>query len=133
MGSDVPAVGSDVPENLVQRVPMQVVLSARRPLAQFTAEDTAADLGPKFHVRKHPTSLLKPENRLLERIKGKALRFLTADRSPPGATFFDRRLQRIVDYPKRWPQGPSSGTSSSNTHALVNTRHRSNNELNRVA
>jgi putative transcriptional regulator len=29
----------------------------------------------------------------LERIKMKALRFLTADRSPPGATLFDRRLQ----------------------------------------
>jgi hypothetical protein len=31
----------------------------------------------------------------LERIKMKALRFLTADRSPPGATLFDRRLQLL--------------------------------------
>jgi hypothetical protein len=31
----------------------------------------------------------------LERIKMKALRFLTADRSPPGATLFDRRLHKL--------------------------------------
>ena len=47
-------------QNLLQRVPMDVVFRTRCSLADFAAQDAAADLRPFLHIRKHPSTSLLP-------------------------------------------------------------------------
>ena len=88
----------------LERVPMDLVLLASRPLAQLAGQNLTSNLNPFLHVAKHPfcsslwgdglvvTAQLSVTIRNQERLR--ALRFLTALRSPPRATLFLRPLHR---------------------------------------
>ena len=55
-----------VRQNLLQRLPVNLVLTARSPFTDLTVQHPAADLGPFFHIRKHPCLLLTFGTELLE-------------------------------------------------------------------
>ena len=87
----------------LERVPMDLVLLASRPLAQLAGQNFTSNLNPFLHVAEHSfcssfrgdgvvvTTQLSVTIRNQERLR--ALRFLTALRSPPRATLFLRPLQ----------------------------------------
>src|SRR5512135_1557631 len=94
-------------EDLGERVPVDVVLTASRSLAQAVDEDATADLGPVLHVGKHPCTSrgrvregVEPPSSLARSPRGEpwAPRFSTARRSPPRATFFGRRSHLLLQF-----------------------------------
>ena len=67
-------------ENLLERVPVEFVLSASCSLAHFAGEYAPADLGPEFHILVHP---IPPQKSVETGYWSKSRKL--------GATFFNRR------------------------------------------
>src|SRR5512144_120935 len=106
------ARGLGMTEDLLERVPVDAVLTAGGTLAQAVDEDATADLGPVVHVGEHPCTSrrrvregVEPPSSLARGPRGEpwALRFLTARQSPTRATFSHRPSHADQGEREQWP------------------------------